>query len=153
MEPAEPECLARATCLHDGSGEHRALRLLPAVPAGADPGWQEVNAAARAILQAHAPPAADAPEAEAAEATEAAAEAAAAAGSSQQRTTSGRQPLACAACGSTVPKARTFKVCTGCRAARYCDQQCQKQHWRAHKRECRQAAAQGAAAAEGAGGA
>ena len=30
MEPAEPECLSRTTCLHDGSGQHRALRLLPA---------------------------------------------------------------------------------------------------------------------------
>ena len=143
MEPGEPECLARTTCLHDGSGEHMALRLLPAVPAGADPGWQQVNAAARAILQAHVP----------AEQQAAAADAPEAAGSSRQGTTSGRQPLACAACGSTVPKARTFKVCTGCRTARYCDQQCQKQHWRAHKRECRQAAAQGAAAAEDAGGA
>ena len=87
--------------------------------------------------------------------------------SAQQRTApgpaarqpgSGRQRPMCVACGSTVPKELgkvsqqpRFKVCGGCRTERYCDQQCQKQHWAVHKHECsgarRQAAVAGAAAA------
>lgn len=85
----------------------------------------------------------------------AAAEAAAAGSSTQQGVAapagqpmgSGRRRPACAACGRAVPKRCAFKVCGGCRAARYCDRECQAQHWLAHKCECAQATAQRAAAA------
>ena len=30
-----------------------------------------------------------------------------------------------------------LKVCEGCRNARYCGRQCQKAHWKQHKKECR----------------
>nr|GAT49262.1 SET and MYND-domain-containing protein 3 [Mycena chlorophos] len=32
-----------------------------------------------------------------------------------------------------------LRKCAGCSEARYCDESCQKQHWKAHKRECRAA--------------
>ena len=64
-----------------------------------------------------------------------------------------RRPV-CAACGSTVPKLRVFKVCSGCDTARYCDRECQTAHWPVHKQECgagrRRAAAEGSAALQGA---
>ena len=40
----------------------------------------------------------------------------------------------CAACGAADATLR----CGGCRAARYCDAECQKRDWRAHKAACRQ---------------
>ncbi len=38
----------------------------------------------------------------------------------------------CASCGSAAAQS----WCGRCRKVRYCDRQCQKQHWKEHKREC-----------------
>jgi hypothetical protein len=56
----------------------------------------------------------------------------------------------CAGCGAPDEHERgqkPFKVCSSCRAARYCSPECQRAHWRAHKAACRAAAAAAAAAA------
>ena len=42
----------------------------------------------------------------------------------------------CASCGKTVPRGRNSK-CAGCMHVRYCDQACQKKHWKAgHRAVC-----------------
>jgi hypothetical protein len=62
-------------------------------------------------------------------------------------------PNACAAPGCAAVEARergapAFKLCSACRAARYCSAACQHAHWKAgHKAACRAAAAAAAAAA------
>jgi hypothetical protein len=40
----------------------------------------------------------------------------------------------CEGCGLQALK---MKKCGGCRAVRYCSEACQRQHWRAHKVDCR----------------
>ena len=53
----------------------------------------------------------------------------------------------CANPGCTKPsKYGARMTCTRCRAAQYCDAQCQRAHWRAHKPVCAAAAAAAAAA-------
>jgi hypothetical protein len=52
----------------------------------------------------------------------------------------------CAACGAEG----AGELCTGCRLAQYCDAQCQRAHWKAHKKDCRAAVAARDAAAEAA---
>jgi hypothetical protein len=47
----------------------------------------------------------------------------------------------CAACGVTSLRAE-LKCCTGCGDAFYCDEACQRAHWRAHKPTCRSKAAE-----------
>lgn len=43
---------------------------------------------------------------------------------------------ACAQCGKSEPTKR----CQQCQQAAYCGKDCQKQHWKAHKKECAQLA-------------
>lgn len=38
-----------------------------------------------------------------------------------------------------------FRLCSGCRAAKYCSATCQKLDWKAHKQRCKQAQAIAAA--------
>jgi hypothetical protein len=52
----------------------------------------------------------------------------------------------CASCGTT---ALPVKLCSSCRAARYCGAACQRAHWPAHKAACRAAAAAASAADSG----
>ena len=42
----------------------------------------------------------------------------------------------CACCGKTEGATNKLKTCTGCRAAAYCDSDCQTKNWKAHKLIC-----------------
>jgi len=44
----------------------------------------------------------------------------------------------CAACGK---RAQGLSNCGGCKSARYCDEVCAKNHWKAHKPDCKALAA------------
>ena len=57
----------------------------------------------------------------------------------------------CARCGASSAQSR-LKLCSGCRAVRYCSAACQQAHWRAaHRAECKALRANSAAGAAGAG--
>eukprot|EP00033_Pygsuia_biforma_P002636 GCRY01002916.1.p1 GENE.GCRY01002916.1~~GCRY01002916.1.p1 ORF type:complete len:245 (-),score=82.11 GCRY01002916.1:225-959(-) len=43
---------------------------------------------------------------------------------------------ACAACGKRKPE-KELLVCSRCKAAHYCDANCQRQHWKTHKTTCK----------------
>jgi len=44
----------------------------------------------------------------------------------------------CATCGTPKTTRRPFKLCSQCHTTRYCNRECQMNHWRAgHKRECK----------------
>lgn len=47
-----------------------------------------------------------------------------------------QQPPKCAACNSVEKAAGAFKSCAKCRDVYYCNKQCQKSHWKAHKKTC-----------------
>jgi hypothetical protein len=47
-----------------------------------------------------------------------------------------QQKKACAACGTRATE--LFK-CNGCHTVSYCDKECQKKHWQAHKQACKEA--------------
>jgi hypothetical protein len=75
----------------------------------------------------------------------AAAAAAAAAGSRQARRPRGprsKPGTSCAACGATRNDVGRFKVCAGCDTTCYCDRECQRKHWKEHRKECGGRAAQ-----------
>mmetsp|Transcript_33755 Transcript_33755/g.85422 ORF Transcript_33755/g.85422 Transcript_33755/m.85422 type:complete len:1314 (-) Transcript_33755:702-4643(-) len=42
----------------------------------------------------------------------------------------------CAACAKTEAASGDFKRCSQCKSVWYCDKECQKGHWKAHKKEC-----------------
>jgi hypothetical protein len=52
----------------------------------------------------------------------------------------------CSGCGAEDAQER-FKKCARCMVARYCGAECQRAHWKAHKKTCVAAAEGGAAAA------
>ena len=52
--------------------------------------------------------------------------------------TAGNPP--CAACGRALDRPKPLR-CSRCKAAYYCNQECQRAHWRAHKPHCTAAAA------------
>ena len=43
----------------------------------------------------------------------------------------------CALCGRAASAAKKLKLCTGCKKVSYCDRQCQKLHWKGHRRQCK----------------
>ena len=43
----------------------------------------------------------------------------------------------CAACGSSAPSAQKLNACSRCKIAFYCNKECQKGHWKAHKKHCK----------------
>lgn len=47
----------------------------------------------------------------------------------------------CAHCGKKEAMLGDYKACGGCKSVTYCDQDCQKGHWRTHKVACKAAAA------------
>jgi len=59
----------------------------------------------------------------------------------------------CAQCGPIIDKDLVMKVCSVCKAARYCGAGCQKLHWKTHKPECKRIAAENEAIAAGSDGA
>jgi len=59
-----------------------------------------------------------------------------------------RDATPCAGCGAAKPDAATaFKFCAACKAVMYCSRECQKAHWKKHKRECAALSSAGAGAA------
>ncbi|KAF8878364.1 hypothetical protein CPB84DRAFT_1688354, partial [Gymnopilus junonius] len=40
----------------------------------------------------------------------------------------------CMTCGKDAQS--DLKVCSGCKVAKYCSKQCQKEDWKNHKKEC-----------------
>ena len=51
------------------------------------------------------------------------------------KTKSGRSELyTCAFCG--VSKTEKLMICSRCKSISYCSKECQKSHWKAHKKEC-----------------
>ena len=60
----------------------------------------------------------------------------------------GRDRKVCAACG----KAKANKVCSRCKETFYCSAKCQKEHWKQHKRKCRDLEGGSTGGAGGAGG-
>ena len=58
------------------------------------------------------------------------------AGAAAQKLTK-RLETPCAGCGAVRKvDALPYKNCSACRAVCYCTRECQKKHWKAHKREC-----------------
>ncbi len=49
--------------------------------------------------------------------------------------------MCCAACGSVGDGAK-LQTCTACKSVRYCGVTCQRNHWRQHKRACKERAAE-----------
>jgi hypothetical protein len=47
------------------------------------------------------------------------------------------ESLICAACGNIIP-VESVKRCARCRVVNYCNRNCQKAHWKAHKSKCKQ---------------
>lgn len=58
----------------------------------------------------------------------------------------------CARCGPVDDGDVKMKVCQGCKAARYCSKACSELHWKAHRPECRQIAAENKAVADAGAG-
>ena len=48
------------------------------------------------------------------------------------------QVISCANCASTAPVGKPYQRCAGCKQASYCSKDCQKEHWKQHKRTCKQ---------------
>lgn len=46
----------------------------------------------------------------------------------------------CGACGSAGEEGKGLLLCAKCKKRKYCDRDCQKIHWSAHKKECKPAA-------------
>lgn len=44
--------------------------------------------------------------------------------------------LACAMCKQPESAAGTLKKCGKCKKILYCDRECQKKHWKSHKKVC-----------------
>lgn len=49
----------------------------------------------------------------------------------------GDQELVCASCGKVSEGAGKLMRCAACKTSHYCDRDCQKLHWKKHKRACK----------------
>ena len=47
-----------------------------------------------------------------------------------------RKPALCGFCGRDGDGSK-LRLCSGCLDERYCDEVCQREHWKSHKRVCR----------------
>ncbi|KAH8588984.1 hypothetical protein B0O99DRAFT_600355 [Bisporella sp. PMI_857] len=45
-------------------------------------------------------------------------------------------PTKCSACPSTEAESKPFKPCSKCQSEAYCSRDCQKSHWKTHKKVC-----------------
>jgi TPR repeat protein len=52
------------------------------------------------------------------------------------------EDVCCADCGSEAGGGVSLKACTACRLVKYCNAECQRNHWPKHKKECKQRAAE-----------
>jgi hypothetical protein len=43
----------------------------------------------------------------------------------------------CASCGITQGNGTKLKICTACKLMKYCSVECQKNHWKHHKKACK----------------
>jgi hypothetical protein len=50
--------------------------------------------------------------------------------------------VCCADCGGVAGEGISLKACKSCMLVRYCNADCQKNHWPIHKKECKQRAAE-----------
>ena len=48
----------------------------------------------------------------------------------------------CADCGSVAEGGVSLKACKSCMSVKYCNVNCQRNHWKKHKKECKQRAAE-----------
>jgi tetratricopeptide (TPR) repeat protein len=48
----------------------------------------------------------------------------------------------CAECGKEEGGVSSLKACTSCKLVKYCDATCQRNHWKKHKKQCKQRAAE-----------
>jgi hypothetical protein len=44
--------------------------------------------------------------------------------------------MGCGMCGASEPEGEPFSFCSRCKFIVYCSKECQKEHWRTHKRTC-----------------
>jgi hypothetical protein len=54
----------------------------------------------------------------------------------------GREMECCADCGGVGGEGISLKACKSCMSVKYCNADCQKNHWPRHKKECKQRAAE-----------
>ena len=45
--------------------------------------------------------------------------------------------MQCSGCGRARQLQEQFKKCSGCEKVRYCVRECQMQHWKEHKKDCK----------------
>ena len=43
----------------------------------------------------------------------------------------------CANCNKQAPRGVSFKVCSRCKKVVYCGRECQEEHWKSHRKECK----------------
>jgi hypothetical protein len=47
-----------------------------------------------------------------------------------------QQPRTCAVCGKPQSRQQKLQRCAGCHSVRYCSTDCQRAHWREHRKDC-----------------
>ena len=49
----------------------------------------------------------------------------------------GVQVTSCGNCGIDEETLGQFRMCSQCKSTYYCNSECQKSHWKIHKKECK----------------
>ena len=57
--------------------------------------------------------------------------------------------VTCACCGVNEPSGLKFMSCSSCRGVVYCNEGCQKSHWKTHKPVCESSKAMGSSSSTG----